>query len=341
MEKATEQPKKLTKFLSLFLSLPCMCKAGLRVGFCRFARFLASEEQALVPPLASASISCYNCPNFPQQEAAAVNVSELISESGISIGSLTLTAALQALATLLVGLVLIRIMLNLMDRAFDRSDKLKPLKKHIRPIIKALLGVLLALVVLDSLGVKVTSFIALLSVAGLAVSLALQNSLSNIAGGIMIVTAQPYGIGDYVSIGGTEGTVDFIRLSYTKLHTPDNKEVQIPNSTVAGAIITNYNRLGCRRMDLKFTASYDAPTEDVYAALHDAMARFPQILPIPVPETHVTDYGASSIEYLARLWVKPADYWTVYWGVIEAVRETFAAHNVEMTYDHLNVHMEK
>ena len=270
-----------------------------------------------------------------------MDVSSLISESGISIGTLTLTTAIKAALTLLVGLVLIRILLNLTDRAFDHSEKLSPLKKHIRPIIKTVLGVVLALVVLDSLGVKVTSFIALLSVAGLAVSLALQNTLANIAGGIMIVTAQPYGIGDFVSIGGTEGTVDMIRLSHTKLRTPDNKEIQIPNSTVASAIITNFNRLGRRRMDLTFTASYDAPTENVYAALRDAMARFPQILDDPAPEVHLKDYGASSIEYLARMWVLSADYWTVNWGVIEAVRETFAAHNVEMTYDHLNVHMDK
>lgn len=268
-----------------------------------------------------------------------MDVSSLISESGISIGALTLTAAVKALITLLVGILVIRAAMSLFDRSFDRSEKLSPLKRHVRPIVKALLGVLLALVVLDALGVQVTSFIALLSVAGLAVSLALQNTLSNIAGGIMIITAQPYGIGDFVSIGGTEGTVDTIRLAHTKLVTPDNKEIQIPNSTVAGAVVTNYNRLGRRRMDLTFTASYDAPTEAVYAALRDAMARFPQILSTPAPETHLTEYGASSISYVARFWVPAADYWTVYWGVIEAVRETFAAHGVEMTYDHLNLHM--
>ncbi len=268
-----------------------------------------------------------------------MDLSSLISDSGISLGALTLTAALRAAGVLVVGVILIRILLSLFDRAADRSEKLSLLKRQIRPILKTLLGVVLALIVLDSLGVEITSLIALLSVAGLAVSLALQNALSNLAGGIMIVTAQPYGLGDFVSIGGTEGTVDSIRLSYTRLVTPDNKEIQIPNSTVAGSTVTNYNRLGRRRMDLTFTASYDAPTEAVYAALRDAAARFPQILDDPAPEVHVSDYGASSISYLLRFWVRPADYWNVYWGVIEAVRETFAAHDVEMTYDHLNVHM--
>ena len=266
-----------------------------------------------------------------------MDVTQLIAESGISVGVLTLTSVLKALLTLIVGLFVIRVVMSVVDRGFDHSERLSPLKKHLRPFIKSALGIVLALVVLDSLGVKVTSFIALLSVAGLAVSLALQNTLANIAGGIMILTTQPYSTGDYVSIGATEGTVDLIRLSSTKLVTLDNKQVTIPNSTVAGATITNFNRLGRRRIDLTFSASYDAPTEKVYDALRDAMGRFPQLT--APPEVHLSAYGASSISYLARMWVNANDYWTVYWGVTEAVRETFAAHGVEMTYDHVNVHM--
>ena len=201
------------------------------------------------------------------------------------------------------------------------------------------LGVALTLTVLQALNVQITSFVALLSVAALAISLALQNTLSNFAGGLMTVVNQPYAIGDFVSIDGTEGTVAIMRLGYTQLTTPDNKQIIIPNSKVANATVTNYNRLGRRRLDLTFTASYDAPTEDVYAALRDAMARYPQILTDPAPETHLSEYGASSISYIARMWVNAADYWTVYFGVIEAVRETFAAHGVEMSYDHVNVHM--
>ena len=337
MEKATEASEKLNKFFVRFLSLPCICGKGTHALLPDFAGFLASKA----PLLATAPISCYNFIYPTQQEGSLMDVTELISESGIRFGTLTLADAIKAAVTLLVGIVLIRVVLTLFDRAMERSEKLSPLKRHLRPILKGLLAVLLALVVLDSLGVQVTSLIALLSVAGLAVSLALQNSLANVAGGIMLLTTQPYGIGDYVSINGTEGTVDLIRLSSTKLITPDNKQITIPNSTVAAATITNFNRLGTRRLDLTFTASYDAPTEDVYAALREAMARFPQVLPMPEPEVHVKDYGASSIEYLARMWVPSADYWTVYWGVIEAVRETFAAHSVEMTYDHLNVHMER
>ena len=276
-----------------------------------------------------------------KEEKNPMDVNKIVSDAGITVGALTVTTVLRAALTLIVGAILVRVIMTLVDRALNKSERFAPLKVHVRPMVKFVLDVVLLLVVLDSLGVKVTSFIALLSVAGLAVSLALQNTLANIAGGIMIITAQPYSIGDYVSIDSTEGTVVRIGLSYCNFTTPDNKEVQIPNSQIAAARITNFNRLGRRRMDLEFTASYDAPTQEVYAALRDAMARFPQILQDPAPETHLKDYGASSISYIARLWVPAADYWTVYWGVIEAVRDTFAAHNVEMTYDHMNVHLDK
>lgn len=268
-----------------------------------------------------------------------MDVNQLISNSGITVGVLTLSVVLRGLLILVIGFALIRIVLTMFDRVCDRSEKLGALRVHIRPVLKTLLGVLLMLVVLGSLGVQVTSFIALLSVAGLAVSLALQNTLANVAGGIMLLTAQPYAVGDYVSIDGTEGAVETIGLSYCKFTTVDNKEIQIPNSQIASAKITNYNHLGRRRVDLTFSASYDAPTQAVYDALNDAMARFPQILDTPAAEVHLSGYGASSISYVTRMWVSAGDYWTVHFGMLEAVRETFAAHKVEMTYDHLNVHM--
>lgn len=270
-----------------------------------------------------------------------MDVASLINESGVSIGALTMTTVLRTLLTLVVGIILIRVALNLIGRALDRSEKAGRFKNQILSFLKTGLNLLLLLVVLDSLGVKVTSFVALLSVAAFAISLALQNTLSNVAGGITSAATQPFSPGDYVSIGGIEGTVSEMKLSRTKLTTPDNKEIIIPNSQVASATITNFNRLGRRRVDIPVTASYDAPTADVYAALRDAMERYPQILTDPAPETHLTEYGASSIGYIARFWVSSSDYWTVYFGVIEALRETFEAHNVEMTYDHLNVHLDK
>ena len=249
--------------------------------------------------------------------------------------ALNLTATV--LLLLALGMLLIRVILRLCDRAFDRSERLAPFRTYLRSTLRAVLYILLALAVLGSIGVEITSFVALLSVAGLAVSL----SLSNVAGGVMLLISKPFTVGDYVSCDGIEGAVRAVDLAYTTFTTVDNKEIFVPNSQIVTAKIVNYNALGRRRVDLTYTASYDAPTETVRTAILEAVAAFPQVTDEPAPTVVLSEYGASSISYLVRLWVSAADYWTVYYGMNEKVRETFAAHGVEMTYDHLNVHMIK
>ena len=181
--------------------------------------------------------------------------------------------------------------------------------------------------------------IALFSVAGLAVSLALQNTLSNLAGGVMLLVTKPFEVGDFVETNGVSGTVEAIGLAYSKLATVDNKEIFIPNSEISSAKIINYTRLGTRRVDLTFSASYDAPTQTVKKAINEVLAQFPQIMQEPAPVIFLSNYGASSIEYVVRVWTAGADYWDVYFGVMEGVRESFRRNGVEMTYDHLNVHV--
>ena len=243
--------------------------------------------------------------------------------------ALNLTATV--LLLLALGMLLIRVILRLCDRAFDRSERLAPFRTYLRSTLRAVLYILLALAVLGSIGVEITSFVALLSVAGLAVSLSLQNTLSNVAGGVMLLISKPFTVGDYVSCDGIEGAVRAVDLAYTTFTTVDNKEIFVPNSQIVAAKIVNYNALGRRRVDLTYTASYDAPTETVRTAILEAVAAFPQVTDEPAPTVVLSEYGASSISYLVRLWVSAADYWTVYYGMNEKVRETFAAHGVEMT----------
>ncbi len=250
-----------------------------------------------------------------------------------------LNLAATVLLLLVLGVLVIRVILRLCDRVFDRSERLASFRTYLRSTLRVVLYILLTLAILGSVGVEITSFVALLSVAGLAVSLSLQNTLSNVAGGIMLLLSKPFTVGDYVSCDGIEGTVRAVDLAYTTFTTVDNKEIFVPNSQIVSAKITNYNALGRRRVDLTYTASYDAPTDDVRAAILEAAAAFPQIASDPEPSVVISDYGASSIAYFVRLWVPAVDYWTVYYGMNEKVRETFAAHKVEMTYDHLNVHM--
>ena len=130
-----------------------------------------------------------------------------------------------------------------------------------------------------------------------------------------------------------------IGLSYSIFTSVDNKEIFVPNSHIANAKIINFNQLGRRRLEFTFSASYNASTQSVKEAIADAIARFPQIESSPAPEIHLSAYGDSCISYVARMWVSSADYWTVYYGMLEAVRETFELHGVQMSYNHLNVHM--
>ena len=252
---------------------------------------------------------------------------------------LNLGSILRIVGTILVGLILIKIVMGIVDRTLEKSGNNNALGKYLRSVIKVVLWILLALSVAGGIGIDVTSLIALFSVAGLAVSLALQNTLSNLAGGVMLLVTKPFEVGDFVETNGVSGTVQAIGLAYSKLATGDNKEIFIPNSEISSAKIINYTRLGKRRVDFVFTASYDAPTETVKKAIQEALGQFPQIKEDPAPVIFLSEYGASSIGYTVRAWVEGADYWTVYFGVMEAVRETFQRNGVEMTYDHLNVHV--
>ena len=155
----------------------------------------------------------------------------------------------------------------------------------------------------------------------------------------MLLVTKPFSVDYYVEADGISGTIANMSLAYTTFITPDNKEIFVPNSQLSATKIINYNRLGKRRMDLKFTASYEAPTARVRAAIEEAISAFPKVLEDPAPAVYVSEYQASSIEYLTRLWTASDDYWTVYYALMEDVRESFARHGVEMTYDHLNVHI--
>lgn len=257
----------------------------------------------------------------------------------LNLGALTLDKAVHVLLLILVGVVVIRVVLKLLDRVLARSKSLKSLSRYIHSIAKISMAFILVLMVAEDVGIHTTSLVAMLSVAGLAVSLALQNTLSNVAGGIMLLVTTPFQVGDYVEADGISGTVHAIDLSYTAILTIDGKEIFVPNSQLSGTKIINYTILGRRRVDLNFTASYDAPTATVKRAIGEVLEDIPQIIAEPAPEIHLSDYQASSIQYVVRAWTAAADYWTVYYAIQEGVREAFDRHGVEMTYDHLNVHI--
>lgn len=258
----------------------------------------------------------------------------------IDLGNLALHRILPCILILAGGLVLIKIIMTIVCRTMKRANSEKAAYGLITSVIRTLLLLALGLAAFSSLGIDVTGVIALASVFTLALSLSVQNALTNLIGGFTLLYTKPFQSGDYVEIAGESGTVDTIGMAYTRLITPDNKLIFIPNNAVVSAEITNYTVMGKRRLDIAVTASYDAPTEQVLAALRDA-ADVPGVMEDPASFIALTGYGDHGINYVIRVWATNEDYWTVNNTILPRIREQFAAHGVEMTYPHLNVHLDK
>lgn len=256
-----------------------------------------------------------------------------------NVAGITVNMILHAIILLVVCLVIVKILMKIVTRFLEKSKLERSLHTFIRTAIKVILLFLTVLIVAQALGINVTSLIALLSVFGLAVSLAVQNSMSNVAGGIQVLGSKPFVVGDYVEAGGVAGTVADVGIFYTKICTVDNKMIQVPNSQIANEKIINYTAEKERRVDLTFTTSYDAPMESVKKTIEEVMGSHSLVQVTPEPFVRVSNYGDSSIEYTVRAWCATEDYWTVYFDLMEQVKVAFDKAGIEMTYPHMNVHV--
>ncbi len=259
---------------------------------------------------------------------------------GISLSSITIFTLLPALFVLGICLLFIKIATNIVDKMLERSPIEKSLHTFLKSAVRIALYTLAALVVADKLGIPVTSLVAALSVFGLAISLAVQNSLSNLAGGIMVLVSKPFVVGDFVEAGGVSGTVAEVGLAYTKIITPDNKVINCPNSEISASKIINYTHEKSRRVDISIGASYDVPIKDVIAALLSCAEKHKDVLiPDKNPSAVVTEYKDSRIQYSLRLWVETDAYWDVYFALMQEVKEEFDARSIKISYPHMNVHI--
>lgn len=256
------------------------------------------------------------------------------------LGGYSLSHILSAILTLLICLLVSRLLLKLAKKLLHRGKKLNDrLRQIILTAIKVVLYVLTGIITAGALGLNTTSVTALVSVLTLGVTLAAEDILGNVAGGLVILSSHPFNIGDEIEISGTVGVVREIALNHTKVETCNGQYVMLPNKELSSSRIINYTAMGRRRVVVNVTASYDAPTDTVKAACMEAVAATPNVLPEPAPQAYLTGYGSSSIEYSVRCWTATKDYWGAYYALNENLRSAFAAHNVEMTYDHLNVHV--
>lgn len=225
------------------------------------------------------------------------------------------------------------------------SPKLDKLDSSLRSFLvsfsKLILYALLIITIAMTLGVPATSFITILASCGVAVGLALQGSLSNFAGGLMILFFKPFKIGDFVEASGESGTVSEISVVYTEIVTPDNKRITIPNGTLTNSVIRNYSAEKTRRVDLTFSASYDCDVETVKNIIKEVVDSHPSALKDPAPTIRLSSHADSALVYVVRIWCNSVDYWNLYFDITEAVKYAFDKNNISIPYPQLDVHMSK
>ncbi len=263
-----------------------------------------------------------------------------ITEFLSSIGLAGASHIVSAIVIFLICLIAIKVITVVVGKILDKSKKLEgTLKGFIKTALKIVLWALAIIIVADSIGIDTASLVAVLSIAGLALSLSVQNVMSNLFSGITLLLTRPFVQGDLIEVGANLGTVKSVGLFYTVIDTLDNRVVSIPNGDVTAASIVNYSRNPLRRVDLTFNASYESSTESVKAAILEAIAEDSRISDVQAPFVVIGAYKESTVEYIVRVWCDNADYWDVYFGLNERVRESFARNGVKMSYAHVNVHV--
>jgi small conductance mechanosensitive channel len=256
-----------------------------------------------------------------------------------SIGSLSVEKIFQILLVALLCYILSKIILKIIQKIIGRFSLDTAIQVLFINGLKILLVFISIIIITDYLGIPTTSLVALLSVVSLAISLSVQGLLANVAGGLTILCTRPFTIGDYIELDSLSGKVTQTGLIYTRLLTPENKTVFLPNSQVSDGRIINYTTQTNRRIEILVTASYQAPIDCVKSALQEALQTFPELVQDPTPEVHVRNYLDSSIQYVVFAWVPTALYWNAYYTLMEEVKKSFDRHHIAMDYPHMNIHI--
>ena len=261
------------------------------------------------------------------------------SLENIRIGDISLATLCSALILLLICVLVRKIVLRIFNRAISRTHMEKGLKSFLCSAAGIAMWIITILVVADSLGIPMTSLVALLSVVSLALSLSVQTILENLFSGMTILSTKPFTVGDYVEMGTTSGTVSSVGLFYTIMTTVDGKAIHIPNRTVTSSTLTNFSANTQRRIDITVSASYDDSTEKVTGAIGEALSNTPGLCQEPEPVVGISNYGDSAIQYSVWAWADTGNFVRAKFALMENIRDSFDRHGVTMTYNHLNVHL--
>jgi len=226
-------------------------------------------------------------------------------------------------------------------KLMDKNKVDATLVSFVESIVYILLMILVVLAALNTLGVNTTSFAAILAAAGLAIGLALQGTLGNIGSGVLLISFRPFNVGDLVTVGGETGVVAGISMFATTLHTVDNKVIIVPNTSVTNGNITNFSKRETRRIDLVFCIGYDDDLKLAKSVLESIIQEDERVLSEPTPFVGVSELGDSSVNFVFRPWVKSADYWDVYFDMMEKVKLTFDEKGISIPFPQMDIHLNK
>lgn len=262
------------------------------------------------------------------------HVVTMMTEYGLSV--------VGALVILLIGWSLAKWAESMTRKALSRSSRIDlTLTGFLSSLVKYLVLVFTIIAVLNQFGVQTASLIAVLGAAGLAIGLAMQGTLSNIAAGVMLLVFRPFRIGDYVEVSGQSGTVDSINLFVTELTTPDNKQIIVPNSNIWGQSVVNYSYHSTRRLDLEIGISYGDDIDQATRIVNEILDAESRARKDPEPMIAVGNLGASSVDLTIRVWVDAADYWPLKFDLTKRLKQTFDAKGIGIPFPQMDVHVHR
>jgi len=246
-----------------------------------------------------------------------------------------------AILALIIGLWLANMITGGLSRRMEKSEVDPSLRPFLKSLVSTLLKVLVVVSVLGMVGIQMTSFIAILGAAGLAVGMALSGTLQNFAGGVMILIFKPFKVGDFIEAQGYAGTVNAIQIFNTILKTPDNKTIIIPNGGLSTASMVNYSTEPTRRVDWTFGIAYGDDIDKAKEVLRSLLAMNESVLKDPAPFVELGELADSSVNFTVRAWVNAADYWTVHFYMLDMVYRRFAEEGLNIPFPQMDVHVVK
>ncbi len=263
--------------------------------------------------------------------ALTAKIYELLTVYGIKV--------VAAIAILIIGRWVAKGVRNLISRLMAKSEVDETLNKFVASLSYVAMLAFVIIAALNQLGIQTASFIAILGAAGLAVGLALQGSLSNFAAGVLMIIFRPIAVDDFIEGAGVAGTVEEIQIFTTKLTTPDNKTIFLPNAKLMGDNIVNYNTKGTRRVDFTFGIGYGDDIDKARQVINQIIDADERILKEPAPAILVSELADSSVNFVVRVWSAADDYWNVYFDTLEKVKKQFDTEGISIPFPQQDVHM--